>query len=168
MLTKHSRQALKLLLLLAITLSPAPSVRAHGGPPRVELGARHATAGEPLEVRGINLGADLPVTITLLRDDVEYPLGTAICDGQGDFSLTFMLPRDLAPGTYTVRAINASDLVVEARLDIETVNALAALTGWIMGLQSVQWPVILGILAVIFAGLALIFRWRDARNETDR
>src|SRR5688572_17640607 len=105
-------QALKLILAMVIALSAVVRVQAHGGPPRLELAAKQASAGAPLELWGINLGADLPVTVSLIGGGVEYPLGTVICDGHGDFLQTFRLPSELAPGTYTVRAINAADLVV--------------------------------------------------------
>lgn len=155
------------LMVCAVASSQAFSVSAHGGPPRVEVGAPQATAGEPLEVRGVNLGADLDVTVTLVRDNAAIPLGNAICDGQGDFTAFYTLPRNLAVGLYTVRAVNSSDLVVETHLEIEGVLSYTRLQRWIATLPGISWPLVLGILAGLLAIVALVLRRKESQQPVN-
>src|SRR5829696_7656505 len=105
MWNNNVKHGLRLTIAVMLALGAVLRVQAHGGPPRLELVAKQATAGASIDVWGINLGADLPITVTLVGGGAEYPLGIATCDGQGDFLQTFTLPGELAPGMYIVRAI---------------------------------------------------------------
>jgi hypothetical protein len=157
------KHGLRLTFALLIALGAVLRVQAHGGPPRLELVAKQATAGASIDVWGINLGADLPITVTLVGAGADFPLGNAICDGQGDFLQTFTLPSDLAPGAYIVRAITPAHFAVADRLEIKSPDSFAKLKSWIASLQGSLTPLVLGMLAALFAGLALVLWWRDAR-----
>jgi hypothetical protein len=157
------KRGLRLTFALMIVFSATSSVHAHGGPPRLELVAKQATAGASIDVWGINLGADLPISVTLVGGGSKYSLGIATCDGQGDFLQTFTLPGDLVPGLYTVRAITPAHVTVEDRLEIKSLDSLAMLMGWIASLPTPLTPLVFGMLAVLFAGLALSLWWRETR-----
>jgi hypothetical protein len=163
MWNSNFKRGLRLAIALLIALGTVSRVQAHGGPPRLELVAKQATAGASIDVWGINLGADLPITVTLVGAGAEFPLGIAICDGQGDFLQSFMLPGDLAPGAYIVRAVTPAHFAVADRLEIKSPDNFAVLKSWIASLPESMTPLALGMLAVLFAGLALVLWWRDAR-----
>jgi hypothetical protein len=163
MWNSNFKRGLRLTFALMVALSGVLWVQAHGGPPRLELVAKQATAGESIDVWGINLGADLPITVTLVGGGAEYPLGIATCDGQGDFLQTFTLPGDLAPGMYIVRAITPARSAVADQLEIKSPDSFAMLNGWIASLPGSMPPLVLAMLAVLFAGLALVLWWRDVR-----
>lgn len=114
MLSRALVAALALLLWSAHT----PAARAHGGPPRVELGAEQIAPGAALEVRGINIAPDQQVTVSLVGQDLDLPLGVVVGDPHGDFTQVFALPSSVAPGAYTVRAFGANRVVVGVALTV--------------------------------------------------
>jgi len=61
----------RLLLAAALVLCTSIAALAHDSPPRLELNADRLNPGGPLEVRGINLGADLPIAVALIGAGVE-------------------------------------------------------------------------------------------------
>ncbi len=152
----------------AIALSHALSVSAHGGPPRVEVGALNVSAGEALEVRGINLGADLDVAVTLVHDNADISLGTAVCDGQGDFTAIYTLPQNLPVGAYTVRAANSSNFVVETHLEVDGAFSLARLQRWFAALPGIQWPMVMGVLALLLGLAALLLRRKERQAVANK
>src|SRR4051794_8227195 len=95
---------LTVMLALALAWFCAPVTWAHGGPPRLELGAQRTSAGTSLDVRGINIAADLPVTLRLVDGMVSFRLASVIGDHHGDFAKVVMVPREAAAGVYRVRA----------------------------------------------------------------
>lgn len=113
------RQSLLLACALLATLVWAPSAtHAHDGGSRLELSFGQLNPGAPLEVRGVNLAAESPITIKLVSLDSEFWLGEAVGDAHGDFIQTFTLPSELAAGHYTVLAVSPGNLIVSAPLDI--------------------------------------------------
>jgi hypothetical protein len=104
-------------LLAALVCAPA-ATHAHDGDPRLELSFNRLNPGAPLEVRGVNLAAESPITIKLVSLESEFWLGEAVGDAHGDFIQTFTLPSDLAAGHYTVLAVGPGNLIVSAPLDI--------------------------------------------------
>lgn len=93
--------------------------QAHEGPPRLELTTDRIPPGATLEVRGINLGADLSVTVWLSGAGREVQLGEVIGDAHGDFLRGFALPADLLTGAYVVRAVSSDGTIADAPLNIE-------------------------------------------------
>lgn len=77
-------------------------------------------AGGELNVSGFCTIAGEDVTFTL----GDITLGTVTPDENGDFSATFTVPADLAPGTYTLTGTCGDQLVAEG-----TVEVLGAGTG---------------------------------------
>jgi hypothetical protein len=103
-------------LLLALQM---PGVAlAHEGPPRIELNYPQISSGAELEVRGVNIAAELPVTLTLVGADKDYALGTAVGDVHGDFVVGVQLPAEAQAGAYTVRAFAANRVMVSTPLTL--------------------------------------------------
>ena len=90
------------LFLLAL-LFPQP-VLAHGGEPRLEIGAERLSPGAVLEIRGVDFEYEEEVTLSLIGAPFEVGLGTAIADLECVFLFTIALPADLIEGTYVIRA----------------------------------------------------------------
>ena len=113
-----------LLRSLVIALSAwlwighAPTASAHGGPPRVEISAEQISPGATLEVRGVNIAPEQRVAIALVGPDADFPLGVAVGDAHGDFTQIFVLPTNLSPGTYSIRAAGENRVIVGVSLTI--------------------------------------------------
>lgn len=127
----HWTKIHRLLLVLALALSASLTVRpttvfAHEGPSRLELNFDRLNPGVMVQVRGINLGADLPVVVALVGLGGEVQLGEASGDAHGDFTQSFTLPAYLESGDYIVRAISSDGTTVDAPL---TISGVPALTG---------------------------------------
>ncbi len=113
------RQWLLLACALLAALVCAPTAtHAHDGDPRLELSFNRLNPGAPLEVRGVNLAPESPITVKLVGLESEFWLGEAIGDAHGDFMQAFILPSELAAGHYTVLAVSPDNLIVSAPLDI--------------------------------------------------
>jgi hypothetical protein len=119
MFEKMSRflMILALALLMSALVTP-PMALAHDGRPRLDLGAERSSPGANLEIRGINIAAEQPVTLALIGPDSEFPLGTVVGDEHGDFVLTVEVPREALAGAYTVRAVGTNRVIVAAPLTV--------------------------------------------------
>ena len=109
-------QSVAILLILALQIPGA--ALAHDGPARIELNRQQASSGAELEIRGVNIAPEQPITLALVRAGDEYPLGTAIGDVHGDFVIGVRLPAEALAGAYTVRAFGANRVVVAAPLTL--------------------------------------------------
>src|SRR4051812_9770162 len=109
-------QSVAILLMLALQLPGA--ALAHDGAARIELNRQQTSSGAELEIRGVNIAPELPITLALIGAGDEYPLGTAIGDAHGDFVIGVRLPAEALAGAYTVRAFGANRVVVAAPLTL--------------------------------------------------
>jgi len=109
-------QSVAILLMLALQIPGA--ALAHDGQPRLELGAERSNPGAELEVRGINIAAEMQITLALVGAGAEFPLGVVIGDEHGDFVIGVRLPAEALAGAYTVRAFGANRVVVVAPLTL--------------------------------------------------
>jgi len=101
--------ALGILFLFILCAVP---VSAHGGEPRLEISAERLSPGETLQIRGVDFEYDQEVTIELIGNQVEIPMGTVVADVEGIFSQNLVLPADLAAGSYAIRARSYDHLVI--------------------------------------------------------
>jgi hypothetical protein len=109
-------RSVAILLILALQMPGA--ALAHDGSARIELNSQQSSSGAELEVRGVNIAPEQPVTLTLIGAGDEYSLGTAIGDEHGDFVIGVRLPAEALAGAYTVRAFGANRVVVVATLTL--------------------------------------------------
>jgi hypothetical protein len=111
-------RSLVIALTVWLWIGHAPVASAHGGPPRVEIGTEQVSPGATLEVRGVNIAPEQRVTVALVGPDADYPLGVAIGDAHGDFTQIFVLPSNVSPGTYSIRAAGENRVIVGVPLTI--------------------------------------------------
>src|SRR5829696_8137395 len=100
-----------ILLILLLAGLPAPLAQAHNGPPRIELGAERVAPGAALEVRGVNIAPEQPVTLTLVGGGQEFGFGTVVGNEHGDFSQIVTVPREAQAGAYALRAFGINRVV---------------------------------------------------------
>jgi hypothetical protein len=105
-----------LVVLLALQLPGA--ALAHEGPARIELNAQQTNSGAELEIRGVNIAPEQPITLALIGSGAEFSLGTAVGDIHGDFVVGVRLPAEALAGAYTVRAFGANRVIVGAPLTL--------------------------------------------------
>ena len=79
-------------------------VLAHDDEPRLELVVERASPGASLTVRGSGFPYDATVALSIMGGADAGPAGRVQADAEGAFTVTLVLPVDLAEGTYTVRA----------------------------------------------------------------
>src|SRR5262245_3604638 len=115
--TKLWRAAI-VALVLWLALAWAATASAHDGGARLELNTDRISPGAPLELRGINIAPEQPITLALLGGGAEHALGQVLGDVHGDFTLAIAVPPEAPAGDYTVRAFGANRVVVVAVLAI--------------------------------------------------
>lgn len=109
------------VLLLALQI---PDVTlAHEGPARIELNTQQTSSGAELEIRGVNIAPEQPITLSLIGSDAEFSLGTAVGDIHGDFVVGVRLPAEALAGAYTVRAFGANRVIVGVPLTLLGITA---------------------------------------------
>lgn len=128
---KFNRMLLSVIWGVLMGMLPLQGISAHEGGPQLYLDHYNALVGQTLTVNGANLGTDLVVQIMLVSNDATVFLGEALCDGHGDFTKEFILPSNLAPGIYTVQAIDTSvmgvtQIMASVALQISTAPAASS------------------------------------------
>ncbi len=113
------RRISPLVVTLAILATVPAAVLAHGGNARVEVGPAAVPAGGSVTVRGVELGADESVELTLVAADGRTTvLGSVIADAEGAFSQVLVLPADAAEGAASVRARLSDGDALEVALEV--------------------------------------------------
>lgn len=135
-------------------------VLAHEGGPRLNLIPPQIMPGATLEVEGVNLGTDLPVTVALNKEGRRWVLGEATCDGHGDFTGFFEVPVGLASGLYTVTVLDFS--VVGQEVTMATQEVWVGPVPWY---NQIDWNYVMAALAGLCGVLLLIFVFRSGRNR---
>jgi hypothetical protein len=176
-LTTLATLAAILALVTAATVG-ATQALAHGQ--SVAADPSSAAPGATISVKGEQLGGNRDVPVVLIGMGKEIPLGTARTTPQGAIDAQFSLPKDLAPGTYALRAKGKED----ADTDF-TVAAMPSMTSGQMGQVTTattattaapEIPVrarpvgeLVGLIAVfgLLAGLGL-FAAQATRERPDR
>lgn len=93
-----------IILVFLFTFVAVPSASAHGDEPRVEIAPELLNPGGVLDIRGVDFEFEEEVSLLLVGQQAEIPLGTVLADVEGVFLLTVTLPVDLTAGTYVIRA----------------------------------------------------------------
>ena len=111
------------LFVVLLALQLPGTAQAHEGSARIELNTQQTSSGAEVEIRGVNIAAELPITLALLGAGYEYPLGTAVGDEHGDFVVGVRVPAEAPAGAYTVRAFGSNRVLVIAPLRLLGVAA---------------------------------------------
>ncbi len=146
---------------------------AHEGGPQLALDRYQAAPGETLTLNGGNLGTDLEVQIRLVADNVSKSLGSALCDGHGDFTREVTLPGGLEPGTYDIQIIDTSvqgseTVMASASLRIDP-NSQANPAGGLQVFENTTktptewiWVGALAVFVLVSGMMILLFRKKSA------
>jgi hypothetical protein len=92
------------LIALVLAFWPLSKPLAHEQEPQLEIGAEELHPGDILEIRGLAFAPDEAVDLTLAGPGGYTSMGSILTDSQGGFTLEFVLPSDLAEGSYYVKA----------------------------------------------------------------
>lgn len=95
-----------LFLILLLTVWALP-VAGHGT--SLSLNKKQAGPGDTIVAKGAGLGKNAAITITLEGILNTYPLGEARGNDHGEFEMEIVIPADLKPGSYTVKAQAGDD-----------------------------------------------------------
>lgn len=102
-------------LLLLPNTSP---VAAEGETPQIALSVYQASPGATIEITGGRFEPDIQVTLLLLQNGTQIPLGTVLCDDHGEFTVPVLLPLNLQVGQYEFQAVDEKNRMAAAPLAI--------------------------------------------------
>jgi hypothetical protein len=97
-----------LAALLVFAAVPPARIAAHGGA-SVALTPTAAAPGDQIQVKIEGYENSIPVSITLEGISGSIPLGTATTDASGAATTSVMIPANVKPGSYSVKAVGADD-----------------------------------------------------------
>lgn len=116
MIRKTFWRSLSAFLTLWLLFTVAAQALADGEGPRLEISADHLPPGMILEVRGVNLGREQQISVSLVGSEGEFQLGLVTSSEVGAFVQSFTLPTDLPPGAYRVLAKVPGEVAVVSAL----------------------------------------------------
>jgi hypothetical protein len=91
---------------------------AHGGEPRLEISVERISPGGVMEVRGVDFDYDEPVSLALMRSEIQIPVTETIADGEGMFTQIVTLPPDLPAGEYKFQARSDHHVIMSATITV--------------------------------------------------
>ena len=89
---------------------------AHGGSARILVEPPRVNPGGTVVVEGDDLSADDLISLVISNDGRRVEIGTVSSDGQGHLTQAFVVPADLASGSYELEAVGSAGDVVAAPL----------------------------------------------------
>ena len=117
-----------LIVLMALALAPVGIALAHGQPV-IAVQPAVVAAGGQITVTGTEMEPGEVFAITLEGMSGAILLGEATVTGEGEeggFTVTFTVPVNTAPGSYTVRAATEEGESAEADLTVTAPSAEAS------------------------------------------
>ncbi len=94
----------------------ASRVFAHGAVPRLEINMERLNPGGVVEVRGVDFEFEELISLSLIGQEVEIPLGEITVDTEGVFNQIITLPVDLSEGSYNFRVTTDDHEVISPPL----------------------------------------------------
>ena len=94
---------MKRILFLSLVLGMS-ALSATGHETALSLSRTQVQPGDRIEVRGAGLGENATITLTLEGILNTYPLGEALGNAHGEFHAEVVIPAELKPGSYAVKA----------------------------------------------------------------
>jgi hypothetical protein len=160
------------LTVVALLVTPALALAGSGLPATVTISPQRAGPGERVEVTGLDFAPGQTVELTLTTTAGSVPLGSVAPEAGGFFRQLVMLPADVAPGFWELRA-TAPDGTVAVHI-YETAGALpeaataaAASTsveaGGTSGADLLVLLIVLGI--IVGVGGAVAFVWYHVHRK---
>ena len=111
--------AYAIALALITVLSPSSLAFAHGDEPRLEISTDRMNPGGVVEVRGVDFEFEELVTLALVGQEYELPLGEIAADTEGIFLQIVTLPTDLKEGVYHFRAVTDDHEILSPALTVK-------------------------------------------------
>lgn len=124
----HLTLVRSLIVLTALALAPVGIALAHGEPV-IAIQPAVVAAGGQITVAGTEMEPGEVFAITLEGVSGSVPLGEATVTGEGEeggFTVTFTIPADTAPGSYTVRAATEEGEAATADLTVTAASEQAS------------------------------------------
>jgi hypothetical protein len=118
MMKKITVQACFYILVFLFVFPFAWPALAHGGEPRLEISVERISPGGVMEVRGVDFDYDEPVSLSLMRSEIQIPLTEIIADGEGVFTQVVTLPPDLPAGEYNFQARSDHHVIMSATITV--------------------------------------------------
>jgi hypothetical protein len=112
------RHIVFLVVVIILSLHIVTNASAHGGTPRLEISAERLSPGETFQIRGVDFEYDQAAEIALIGSQVDIPVAEVIADAEGIFIQNVILPADLAPGSYAVRARTYDHVVISPLITV--------------------------------------------------
>ncbi len=106
----------KRILFLSLVLGLS-TLSAPGHEASLSLSRNQVQPGDRIEVRGAGLGENAVIELTLEGVLNTYPLGEAQGNAHGEFQAEVVIPAEVKPGTYTIKA-HAGTTVASAPLRV--------------------------------------------------
>ena len=147
----------------------APAALAHGGEAGVEVIPSRVAAGDAVRIVGDDFEAGDVIRLALLTGEGDMPLGEAMTDANGHFTLGVDLPTNLDVRPYEVRATDSFGDTASGFLSVvrSAPEASAVPTSAALGLAAIAVAV-----AAAIGGLTLLRRRRSGDpthpTENDR
>ena len=104
--------------MFLFALLSAKTVFAHGSEPRLEISLERINPGGVMEVRGVDFDYDEPVSLALMRSEIQIPLTEIIADGEGVFTQVVTLPPDLPAGEYNFQARSDHHVIMSPTITV--------------------------------------------------
>jgi 5-hydroxyisourate hydrolase-like protein (transthyretin family) len=109
---------MRILILATLALVSTTTIAfAHGGP-ELTVSPDTAAAGASIRVKGMAIGENVLIVVTLESDSTSIALGTVQGDREGGFEQEFVIPAKTAAGNYQVRAVSADGRVARAPIKV--------------------------------------------------
>ena len=117
------KRAILIVLFLALS---ATSAMGHGKSLSVDPG--QVRPGEQVAIKGAGLGHSETIKLTLEGALNTYPLGEVQGDAHGGFQIEAVVPKDVKPGSYTVKAQAGSSSASAALKVLELAAPIVPIT----------------------------------------
>ena len=139
--------------------------------PSINVDPDTAAPGEEVTIEGDDFGPEETVTIEITDEDGNVvDTITVVTDDNGDFSVTWTVPQDVAPGTLTITAADESGNSATAELTISaaTVGAGGSDSGDALastGAKATMIATAIALLLIVIGAGLLIARRNNTVND---
>ncbi|OAV60208.1 hypothetical protein A6F49_12535 [Enteractinococcus helveticum] len=137
--------------------------------PSINVDPDTATPGEEVTIEGDDFGPEETVTIEITDEDGNViDTITVVTDDNGDFSVTWTVPQDVAPGTLTITAADESGNTATAELTISAAGAGDSDSGDALastGAKATMIATAIALLLIVIGAGLLIARRNNTVND---
>lgn len=103
---KRNLSILFFLPIFTQFLFAPPAFAQEGETPQITLSVYEASPGATIEITGGHFEPDVLISFYLIQNGNQVPVGTAVADWEGHFTVSLLLPHDLQLGQYEFQALD--------------------------------------------------------------